>query len=145
MILGFILLQGGNSSKEVGYGNQNETEICLKEQYFPKQCHEERTLALASQVATHIRNHKKCFRSATCCMHAQKEISHSSQGMKPLELVNTAGNIFTQSYPKSRPSTRKTQQNPGMLPAGLKTMLYFRMFCWENGLTKYLCSITTDT
>lgn len=29
MILGFILLQGGKSSKEAGYGNQNEIEICL--------------------------------------------------------------------------------------------------------------------
>lgn len=57
-------------------------------------------------------------------MHTKKWVT-TSQGMKPLELVNTAGNTFTQPYPRSCPSTRRAQQKPGVFPAGLKTMLYF--------------------
>lgn len=43
---------------------------------FQKQCHEERTWALKSQVSALIRNHKKSFSSIICHVHANKEISH---------------------------------------------------------------------
>lgn len=55
---------------------KTKLKFVLKNNTFQKQCHEERTLALASQVSTHIRNHKKSFRSVTCHIHAHKEMSH---------------------------------------------------------------------
>lgn len=62
---------------------------------FQKQCHEERTWALESQVL--IRNHKKGFRSITCHAHGNKEMSHYIIRDETItQLVNTEGNTFTQ-------------------------------------------------
>lgn len=54
---------------------QTKLQFVLKNNTFQKQRHEERPLALASQVSTHIRNHKR-FMSVTCHVHAHKEMSH---------------------------------------------------------------------
>lgn len=62
-------------------------------------------------------------------MHTKKWVT-ILQAMKALELVNTAGNIFAQPFPKSCPSTHNAQQEPGVFPAGLKTMLYFGTCHW---------------
>lgn len=43
---------------------------------FQKQCHEEKTWALESQVSALTRNHKKIFRSIFCHVHAHKGINH---------------------------------------------------------------------
>lgn len=73
MILGFVLLQA-KSSKEVGYGNQNEIEICVKEQYFPKPSHGERTLALASQYQPTSETIKGALPAME--MHTKNELWH---------------------------------------------------------------------
>lgn len=53
-----------------------ELKFVFENKIFQKQCHEERTWALESQGSALIRNCKKSFRSITCHVHANKEISH---------------------------------------------------------------------
>lgn len=109
---------------------------------FQKQCREERTLALASHVLTHTRKHKNSFTSATCCVHAHKEMSHCITRDENIRIREH--HVFIRTQP-SKVMPRHTSGSVKTWPVSIRPENNTLLVTGEKGLAKCLCSTTTDT